>query len=55
MILMHVRDPNADVAAIYGVIRDDGEDRDYFGIVWHNLETGGKFEERKDGEQGDFS
>ena len=47
MILMHVRHQNADVAAIYGVFRDDGIDRDYFGIVWHNLETGGKFEVRE--------
>ena len=44
---MHVRHQNADVAAIYGVFRDAGENRDYFGIVWHNLETGEKFEVRE--------
>ena len=44
---MHVRDQNTDVAAICGVFRNDGEDRDYFGIVWHNLNTGGKFEVRE--------
>ena len=47
---MHVRHQNADVAAICGVYRK--KERDYFGIVWHDLQSGGKFAVREKGRRG---